>query len=323
MNNQTNHSNLSPSLHSDLPLLIPNSSVIFNLLWAGRERQLLIWTVFNVLVGIGGVALNLITLVVLIILERARHSSCRILILHLLVIDLIQCAFSLPLSMVYQYYPRVSGRLECFLLRVPFMCLECTTNWCATFLALNRCIAILFPLQYRVWSRERIFDIGAVTLPWIFGVLLNLPYFTGYGGFFTMGPPTYRCYLKESPKFPVENILYLGFVMPMAVLVGLYVVAGLKMVHLRWTVRRDQQIQVHVVDQNNEGVLSALARSQERRFALAKMLFVAAILYMMLYLPNPIVVWVFPSLVTGGSPIYRMWLRTIYVTGFLVNPVRL
>ncbi|OQV22955.1 hypothetical protein BV898_03007 [Hypsibius exemplaris] len=308
----SNASNSSlPKNHIDV--VYPNSSVIFHFLWSGYERGLYWWMIVNGLICFLGTAVNLAILVAMVQLERVTHSSCRIQIVHLLVIDLIQCAVSGPLGLTLNGQPRVLTLTECAFTRVPFMWVECSANWCASFLALNRFIAIWFPLTYRRLSRHRSFDIVSVVLPWFMGFPLVLPYIAGFGGRFTMSPPMYRCVLKATSNLPFEYTIYFGFITPMALLMVFYVGAGVKMaLQLGITARRVGPLPVPDYE---------ISRArEEKRFALARMLFVAAVLYIALYLPNPIVVTYFPRL-GDGSPIYRMWLRTIYNAGFLVNPI--
>ncbi|OQV17937.1 hypothetical protein BV898_08064 [Hypsibius exemplaris] len=306
----------------------PNSSSIFAFLWHGHEMELYRWLIVSGIVCGLGVLLNATVLVALITLERVAHSSCRLQIAHLLAIDLLQCTTAGPLALINTPRPRVNTLLECFLLRVPFMLVECAANWCACFLALNRFVAIVFPLKYRRLSRRPVLDVASIALPWLAGVLLTLPYMTGYGGVWVTRPPMFRCLLLESPHYSSNNILFLGFVLPMALLMVFYVSAAGKMVLRRSEARRRRE-QIHHHHQAialggavavTAAANPAVMRGNERRYALAKMLFLAALLYTMLYLPNPVITFHFPRLV-NDSLIYRLWLRTVYNAGLLVNPI--
>ncbi|OWA52250.1 hypothetical protein BV898_16708 [Hypsibius exemplaris] len=284
---------------------------LFNLIWGGRENSIKVWMIFSSIVCVSGTLLNLAILITLITLTKVTYSACRTQMAHLIVIDLVQCMVTIPLDLLVSYYPRLLTPLECGLSRLPFLMIECSANWATLSVAANRFIALVFPTYYRQVCRNKWFNIGSIAGSWIIGFLLISPYLDGYGGYYAMGPPWYRCLFYSTGRFPQGNTIYLGFVMPMTILGVLYVSMGLKMVVPRVWNRQVVDLAV---------ITPSLSHRIEKRLDLARMLFVAAFFYILLYLPNPVLGWFYPWLFVG-SPIGRMWLRTVYCVGFLVNPI--
>ncbi|OQV22017.1 hypothetical protein BV898_04227 [Hypsibius exemplaris] len=265
-----------------------NSNVtidLFKLIWRKHENSLKVWIVFNSIICVTGTLLNLAILITLITLTKIIYSACRIQMAHLIVIDLVQCMVTIPLdflSATTQAAHPVRMRPQ----QAAFSHDRMLRQLGNSFGGSQSFIALVFPTYYRQVCRNKWFNIGSIAGSWFIGFLLNTSYLTGYGGYFAMSPPW--------------TILGL-----------LYVSVGLKITFSRlW----DRQA-VGVVS-----VTPALGSRTGKRLDLTRMLFVAAFFYILLYLPNPVLGWFYPWLFVG-SPIGRMWLRTVYCMGFLVNPI--
>ncbi|OQV22019.1 hypothetical protein BV898_04229 [Hypsibius exemplaris] len=261
---------------------------LFKLIWTGHENSFKVWMVFNSIICVSGSLLNLAILITLITLTKVIYSAIRIQMAHLIVIDLVQCMVTIPLDILVSFYPWLLTSLECALTRLPFLMIECSANWATLSVAANRFIALVFPTYYRQMCLNKWFNAAAIVVPWVIGFLLISPYLDGYGGYYAMDPPWYRCLFYSKGRFPQGNTIYLGFVMPMTILGVLYVSMGLKMVVPRVWNRQVVDLAV---------ITPSLSHRLEKRLDLARMLFVAAFFYILLYLPNPVLGWFLPLVV--------------------------
>ncbi|OWA50701.1 hypothetical protein BV898_15210 [Hypsibius exemplaris] len=285
-----------------------NVSAAIEKIWLTYTAPLNGWLAFTIIIWIGGSLFNLAIL--LTVLFNRQRSSSKVLIAHQLLLDLLQCALSMPADIFSTLYLRPFSSPGCAVMRVPFVWIECTAHWTALATTVNRFVAILFPQFYkRVSGPAGIFWFSAV--PWLIGFLLSLPYQTGYGGYFMSNPPWYRCVLISSDKFSINNILYFGFVTPMALLALLYLALSLRMTV--FAPNRGNRVSYSVP-------VDGMKQRLQKRYAVAKMLFLSSMLYVVFYLPNPVISWAAPQLL-NGTPMPRMWLRTVYCLGFFINPV--
>ena len=171
-----------------------NQTDLFALIWSGHEVALKRWLIVSSLLCISGTILNVLILAVLITLSRSgqHRSSCHWQVTHLIVIDLIQCAVTLPLDMLVSRFPRFFTPLECTFQRVPFITLECAGHWAACLVALNRFIALVLPTHYQKLCGHEWSDLGSIVGSWVIGLLLNIPYITGFGGSSTLSPDNFN-----------------------------------------------------------------------------------------------------------------------------------
>ncbi|OWA50703.1 hypothetical protein BV898_15212 [Hypsibius exemplaris] len=296
-----------------------NLTVLSEEVWCEFGSQLVAWMVCNIVIWLVGVLLNFTLLCTLVreLIGQTRHSGSRILILHQISLDFLQVCAAPAMGVFTAYYmPGTSLRpmnpTECAFARVPFLWLECVSHWNTFATAVNRFVAVCFPMRYKRISSPKFVALFMV-IPWLIGGLLSVPYLDHFSGNFIAAPKWFRCSFTDPTRFSVSAFLYFGFIMPMLMVTVLYTVTCLKMTLGQPQTRYGD---VRVPENPNQSV----ARRLRKRFKIAKLLFVSAVCYDVLYLMNPVLTWLAPKLL-DASPLNRMWLRQAYNLGFFVTPI--
>ncbi|OWA50704.1 hypothetical protein BV898_15213 [Hypsibius exemplaris] len=296
-----------------------NLTALFAEAWRDFGSQLFAWMVCTIVVWLIGVLLNFTLLCTLLreLLSRSKHSGSRVLILHQICLDFLQVCAEPAVDIFTTYYlPAVRLRpfspTECGLIRVPFMWLECASHWSSCVTAINRFVAVCFPMRYKQFCSPNCVTI-LMALPWLIGGLLSIPYLDHFSGNFSAEPKWFRCSFTDPTRFSVSAFLYFGFIMPMLMVTVLYTVTCLKMTLGQ---PRTRYGDVRVPENPDQGAVRRL----RKRFKIAKLLFVSAVCYYVLYLMNPVLTWLAPQLL-NSLPLSRMWLRQLYNVGFFVTPL--
>ncbi|OWA52567.1 hypothetical protein BV898_17018 [Hypsibius exemplaris] len=272
------------------------------------------WFIFTIFVSFSG------TIIILILLaasvqQRDLRVGTRILIIHLMCIQLLICSVLTPVQTIATYKVLIGQeiRLECVPLQLLQFGAMYAENWSSALLAINRFVAIQLPHHYKKLLSARI--IGAmIILPWIVGIGITVPLLFGIGGIFTWNPQAGICSAKPTGPY-IVTLVALGAYVPIAVMGIVYVTIC---VGLTW--RRSRKI----VGQGNPSVditLQGARKTQRRQVAMTNMLVVSFLLYCICFVPSPVISTNFPHLLVGNFML-QLWItKTLVLCNYAVNPV--
>ncbi|OQV16762.1 hypothetical protein BV898_09119 [Hypsibius exemplaris] len=274
------------------------------------------WFIFTVLVSFSG-SLLLVLLLLTSFRRRELRSGARVLIIHLMVMQLLICSVLSPVQTIATYETLLAHhiRLDCpplQLLQIGTMYAE---NWASTLLAVNRYVAVVIPHHYQRMLTKQVLTL-MITLPWLMGIGITAPLLFGIGGLFVWAPEAGICY-PRSTGGPYGTVLVaVGAYTPL-VLIGvcymtLFVRIGVgrrsNMIGLAWTA--------------SGGVANVRTRKARRRqISMTNMLVVMFLWHCLCFLPSPILSTTFPQVFTGNFMLQLWVTKTLVICGYAVSPV--
>ena len=163
-------------------------------------EQVYAWFGFIMVVSCGG-SLLLVLLLISSCLQSNSSSGSRVLLVHLMLIQLFLLGLSYPIQNVTSYR-RLMGLPAIFVLR---QCQDLfvfngaaifAENWVSCMIALNRFVAIEVPLQYARWDSKPARAV-MILLPWVIGMGLTVPVRFGLGADIVLSPVNANCFGKS------------------------------------------------------------------------------------------------------------------------------
>ncbi|XP_055350433.1 rhodopsin-like [Paramacrobiotus metropolitanus] len=258
-------------------------------------------------------------LILLAILFR-RHNGCKgaggLLMVHLVILELINSLGYLSFFTVTTYVAQSGVRLNhtaCAIGQLLFLSTVVAGNWVAVVMAVNRFVAIVFPLWYKVWLDSPLWS-WAVGLCWFIAFACYVPIFMGIGGVLAAIPPLGTCGVYPFPGWRYHFSVQFGTPVPMFLIGIFYGLIYLKMV-VKVAERRTSQASVINFSRRE----STIERLLMVRYRTAKMLCISAIWHCLCFVPLPIMVEYAP--IFYRDPLVHLWIRTIFFCGYAFNPV--
>lgn len=275
---------------------------------------LIVWAAITFTVCVIGSLLTTLLIAAIITAQRGTRSGSKMLIIHLVIIDLAICLIHAPLNTITTVLG-ASVPLPspwCAFIHFAFLVMLNVGQWSAAFLALNRLIATLAPHQYGKWSERRVVYIKFI-VSWIVGVVLNFPPLVTVGGQYMAIPPWFGCGMRpDASPFKVWNV-GVGVYVPLAIVWLSYLIIFLRSAWENLMINRRVGAEGRA---EQKGKSSAF----RRRLAVSKMLFVSAVWYCLCYFPNALLITAYFEMYQR-IPLIQLWLRLLFWCGFAGNPV--
>jgi hypothetical protein len=215
----SNSSNADPGVSSVANATLSRS---FNM---SAEQKLSIngWFGFSMTTSICSSFLILLLLVSMLH-HKAKYEGSRILIIHLMMMQLLICGVHFPILIITSYMAMMQKKfnLNCsafLLFHIGSMHAE---NWASAFLAVNRYVAIALPHHYKKLVSKK--SVAAmIVLPWMIGFGDTLPPYFGVGANFLLAPPHGACTTRTNGGVYGTIWIVIGAYIPMAVMGFVYV----------------------------------------------------------------------------------------------------
>jgi hypothetical protein len=173
--------------------------------------------------------------------------------------DLLSCIIHTPLGVLWVFEESIKGDLECKLHIVALMSLSCITILNVTFIAIERYLAVFYPLKAPSVEISKV----CVILSWVFGTIVGIVHILPYRSKrFEVGDYLYTVHCVSQADKEVSKVL-------MAVhTVVMYVIPNMVMCFSAILINRflrERKRQIH------DGIVNATVRSQAWRFKDTKM----------------------------------------------------
>ncbi|OQV19308.1 hypothetical protein BV898_06726 [Hypsibius exemplaris] len=274
--------------------------------WETFHDPLRTWFIINLTICGAGALANLLLLTA-ILSSGAHRRGCGTLIVNIVFIELCMCAVHLPLNTVTTFQAQFHAYPEwvCPYIHFTFQWTQQAGHWSACFLALNRFVAIVCPIVYPRWT-TRVAYAGMISV--------------GVGGRFAFVAPWYSCGPRSDGTAILPVLISFGVYLPEVLTAALYLAIFVKVkIFGRIFVRRN-----NIVDglQPKPASIVLLAKAKaQRRFALAKIMLASSVWYCLCYFPNNIITSTSLLRYFIANPVLQLWIRTVFLCGFAVNPV--
>ena len=275
------------------------------------------------------VSIILLLLLVTSIHQNSLHTGSRILLVHLMLIQLIICAVFFPMqfeathhSIVHQDAPHV----ECQSFILFFISTCFAENWSSVIMAFNRFVAIILPHSYIRCLTKRALTVS-ILLPWLIGFAISIPTYFGVGAELIWNPKNGVCFTKKKSEVYVTAWFAVGVYCPMALMGVTYSALFLRLITKRRAVKVQSRANVSPASLRVGASVSARptvrCRNAERRrhVQIAKMLMMSFVWYCLCFIPSPVVTTNFTDLYMRDA-ILQLWLgRTLSLFGYAASPV--
>ncbi|OQV17425.1 hypothetical protein BV898_08528 [Hypsibius exemplaris] len=248
--------------------------------------------------------------------RRRLHSGSNILVMHLMLLDLIICGITYPLSITITYRGMRGTQVDinCHAFLYFHMSVIFTENWANLVLAINRLFAIALPFLYKKITTIPGL-IFMIVLPWVMGLGVTLPVYFGIGGALIQTIfPLRACTPAPRPDGYGIAWITLGAYVPLASI-------GLTYLSLcgRWIIKKVQKRQISPMQ--NEQAERQTAAVKARQIRLAKMLIASYLWHCMCFLSPPILLPSFPWLLRRYPMLIQLWLlKTAPMWGYVASP---
>ena len=275
------------------------------------------------------------TLILLLLLAssfrlKTLRTGSRILLIHLMFIQLLICGIIFPVQTVVTQQA-ITKTLPPYLSCRPFMLFYMTIfyaeNWSSVLMAFNRFVAIELPHHYKKWLTKRALA-GTMILPWLIGFGSTLPIYFGMGAIFTWNVPSGVCYAAANGSYMIAWYA-IGFFVPMALIGTCYIV-----LFLRLKLRRAAVANLYanrpgaaaagaaanmVVTKNPHNIQQFLLR--KRHIQIAKMLIMSFVFYCLCFVPSPLLSGSFAAMYLRNWTL-QLWVgKTLLLCGYACSPV--
>ncbi|OQV13809.1 hypothetical protein BV898_12028 [Hypsibius exemplaris] len=289
-----------------------NSSIIGSLpqLTADLRAAIDLWFVFSITIGVSACVLLLLLLATSLYHEKLRKGS-KILVIHLLLVQLLICGFNFPILTVtsYQTLRNQTVSINCPVFLYLDIGSTHVENWASTLLAVNRYVAIIHPHQYKYFVSKTGLAI-TIILPWVIGLSDTLPIFLGIGGRLVFLLP-YGCDFTPLGGTTMEYTtawVTIGAYIPITVMGVTYITLFVRLAAGRCNGR------VAVT----ECQVSMAKRA--RKIAIARILLSSFVWYCLCFLPDVVINTGLPYLYER-SLMMHLWLVSILHIGFAGSTV--
>lgn len=261
-------------------------------------------------------ALQNFSMVVVVWTNPTLRQGCGALLIHLSLTQALLFAIHYPiyavLTLVKHLVKWDIPQHWCPYVVMPQTLFSFVTNWTDVCLALNRLMAICFPHGYQSCYRnhKKFSTIMILAAVWMFNICLALPPCFGIGGIYLTSK------IGSCQWFPNDWLISttrsaLGVQFPLTLAGCFYAVVLLKAAFSRVKNRAA----IHDHQQTRD------MHIMKKRMAMVLILFISFLVYVSCYLPASIVGAYFqPLLIT--TPVLYLWLRTVFLGGAAIAPVR-
>ncbi|OQV12401.1 hypothetical protein BV898_13353 [Hypsibius exemplaris] len=271
-----------------------------------KERELAGWTAFSLIVSYLASFIDALLIVVTWPRRGSSPSSINFLIFHYVAVSFIINFAGMP-TLIYMIQATENG------LTLPATICDYThsslnvfggvVNWCDAGMAVNRCIALLFPFHYK-GKVTKIINYTMMIFPWFLCLGLNLLISLRAVGSFLLTELGF-CYTQSAGIAKYFNVFmsYIPF--------GIVGVSAVLILVKNYRMRR-----IRVTAQQDGG---AFARLYLRRLRMAKILLFAIFLSVFCSVSGWASIY-FTTLFRDDKVTY-LWLRTLWATQFSIPPV--
>ena len=313
--------------------------------YARNLAAVTVW--FTVTTFIGAIGAVLLILLLLSTVHQRKHRiGTRLLILHLMLMQLLLLGFIYPVLNTQTYLavldevgsngnataqPRSRPPIHCpsvlFLLLVSVH----AEAWASLLLAVNRLIASVLPHYYGKLTTNKAV-VMMLALPWCIGLGGNLPLWFGVGAQFTVDRPYPTCTVRTTGGAYATVWVALGAYIPISLMGLAYGTLLLQLMFGRHRAMAScSNTSQPGMGQSSEPSLSRGARtnaraltvhaSRVRQIALTKMLLCLFVWYTVCSVPTPVVISTFTYLL-GRYYALSLWLsRTLVCCALSASPV--
>ncbi|XP_055344785.1 adenosine receptor A2a-like [Paramacrobiotus metropolitanus] len=296
-----------------------NTTVTFtNITRSIRLRELypnafLLFFISNISVGIIGAVLCLL-LIVSICATRTLRGGAQILIIHLQSAEAFLCILNIT-SSITMYFPRFQlTSFSCSYFFFFIMAVSQVHQWSSFLLAVNRVVAIIFPLHYHIWTQRQMI-VAAIGVSWVLPLCINIPIAAGIIGKFDVTNAWPGCAVyppKENPGTQIA-LLSVGFYFPLAGTFFCYLAILLYVLLSKYVKSHGKIGPVQLVKR------ATSQRTYNKRILISKSLFISSLWFLACYLPFSVVSsYFFRVVMMSTTP---LWLRVWYNIGYLGGPV--
>ncbi|XP_055337343.1 beta-1 adrenergic receptor-like [Paramacrobiotus metropolitanus] len=257
---------------------------------------------------------SIILLITVIISKKALRNGAGMLIFYLLCLELFQCSFMTPLKTITSFVIHQGIALpliHCPTLQFFYIVTLQTRHWTELFLAVNRFVATIFPYQYKAWTGHRVIY-SMIVLSVLIPALCNLPFYATDNPLFAKVPPVGNCGIRQSATQYYQIASVIGTYIPL-LLMGIIYVTLFVTISCRQKCLKKRRSECHVDSLTAQ-------RRVKRRLAVAKILFMAYLWYLVCFLPIPLIGTFKRTLYSKYSYIV-LWLVTGVVCGTVATPI--
>ncbi|OQV14738.1 hypothetical protein BV898_11110 [Hypsibius exemplaris] len=302
--------------NSSLPQAVNSSTHITPLLIPGLAVKLPVTFAIKIILDIVGALANAGLLVVCYQMYRTDPSSNAV---SLIIMQMVACWFFMDFFMfpindiqtlLYNFHHRAPD-YYCIWEMTSCVFLVSLSSWTEVFLAVNRVVAICFPLHYgRVSSRKVIFHV----LPaiWICAIAMTLPGTFYFGGHF-MAIFLNQCIYVPHNHFG-EFLLSCVIFLPMSIIGICCVIILAKSIYIAY--RRRQTIGLEV----QKNAVRKCTTSQQRRMEVAIMLFTSFLWGAACDLPYSVFTTESLQYLFRENPILTVWVHCILDAQYTISP---
>ena len=294
-----------------------------------------LWFTITTLISFTG-ALLLLVVLLSAIQQKRHHTGTRLLIVHLMLLQLLLLGFIYPVVNIQSYLAVFDGANATIQSRPPIHCPSAmflliaamhAESWASVLLAVNRFAATVFPHHYRKLVTKKALAV-MIVLPWCVGLGDNAPLWFGVGLQYTPGRPYPMCTVRATGVYAIAWATVGGYV-PI-VLMG--VIYGALLVRLRFGRNKVSntapRIALELVSRSSlpssrlqSMELGKRAAARARQLVLTKMLLLSFGWYTVCFLPGPLVTAAFPALAARYYSVILWLSRTLIICGIAASPV--
>ncbi|OQV12346.1 hypothetical protein BV898_13374 [Hypsibius exemplaris] len=281
------------------------------------ELSVICWFSFTISVCVMGSCLLVLMLVSSLCNTRLYRGS-KVLIMHLLVIQLCLCGVTFPLlnlNSLATLTAHYGGfRMQCSLFYLANVATIHAENWAALLLAVNRFVALALPHLYSDFVSRKSLCLMIFT-PWLIGISNSIPIYFGHGVDISR-TPSGTCNIRTNGDLYGAVIWpAVGAYTPIALMGIIYFALFLRLVLARCICIKDH---MHTAGSCE---CERMKRKRMRQVDLAKILVVSYVWHCMCFLPAPILLTLFPQLYAQFVMLPEWTIGTLMPCGYAASPV--
>ena len=303
---------------------------------ANDVTAITLWFIVTTLISFIG-ALLLIILLVSSVQQKEHRTGTRILIVHLMLLQLLLLGFTYPVVNIQSYFAVLDGvnittvthrpLIHCPSAMFLLIAGRHAESWASLLLAVNRFAATVFPHLYRKLVTRKALTV-MIVVPWCVGLSANVPLWFGVGLQYVTGRPYSMCTVRETDIYAI-GWATIGVYVPIAFtgLIYGFLLVRLMLGRNRIT-NRAPQIALELMGRSSVSTvrlqavrLGNCATVRARQFVLTKMLLWSFFWYAACFLPGPLITAAFPALAARYYSLILWLSRTLIVCGLAASPV--
>ena len=281
--------------------------------WSEYQSRFTAWYTLTILLCFLLGFFNVLCVLV-IYKTRALRTGAGALMAHMIFIESITCLITLPVWLTLTFI-HLTTTLTCRIFQFFFAVVNIAVYFNILILAINRFVAIIFPLSYRQFTQPRWIK-TFISLIWMISVVVNIPMeFVGGVGHFGIDRVWGGCAANLiRPGQPDYRSLHIILAMysPLALTGVLYIFILLK--------ARTKTHHTDVSPAEPSGDAAREARVYRRKMNMSYLLFFSFLAYCVLFLSFPLVTRSIPKAVVQ-FPMIVLWMVVVFTFGHAVHSV--